>query len=75
MKKAKDQEEKQDAISSKTILNSFLKNKKEDHYNFEDAISYKVSTGSLNFDLLTGGVLRPGVYRFRSEDHTSQLDL
>jgi RecA/RadA recombinase len=63
-KKAKEQEEVQDVVSSKTVLNSFLKNKKEDHYNFEDLVSYKVSTGSLNFDLLTGGGLRPGVHRF-----------
>ena len=63
-KKTKEQEEKQDAVSSKNILTSFLKNTKEDHYNFEEAISYKVSTGSLTFDLLTGGGLRPGVHRF-----------
>ena len=64
MKKTKEQEDKQDTVSSKDILTSFLKNKKEDHYNFEDAVSYKVSTGSLTFDLLTGGGLRPGVHRF-----------
>jgi len=64
-KKAKQEEEvKSDVVSSKSVLNSFLKNKKEDHYNFEDAVSYKVSTGSLNFDLLTGGGLKPGVHRF-----------
>lgn len=64
-KKAKQEEEvKSEAVSSKSVLNSFLKNKKEDHYNFEEAVSYKVSTGSLNFDLLTGGGLKPGVHRF-----------
>ena len=63
-KKTKEQEDKPDAVSSKNILTSFLKNKKEDHYNFEEAVSYKVSTGSLTFDLLTGGGLRPGVHRF-----------
>lgn len=63
-KKTKEQEESPSGVSSKNILTSFLKNKKEDHYNFEDAVSYKVSTGSLTFDLLTGGGLRPGVHRF-----------
>ena len=63
-KKSKDQEDSQNLVSSKTILNSFLKNKKEDHFNFEEFVTYKVSTGSLNFDLLTGGGLRPGVHRF-----------
>lgn len=63
-KKTKEQEENQDVESSKNILASFLKEKKEDHYNFEESISYKVSTGSLTFDLLTGGGIRPGVHRF-----------
>lgn len=63
-KKIKEEEQKNDDISSKNVLGSFLKNKKDDHYNFEDSVTYKVSTGSLNFDLQTGGGLRPGVHRF-----------
>jgi RecA/RadA recombinase len=58
------EEEKQETVSSKSVLTSFLKEKKEDHYNFEDTVSYKVSTGSLNFDMMTNGGLKPGVHRF-----------
>lgn len=58
------EEEKQDAVSSKSILGSFLKEKKEDHYNFEEAVNYRVSTGSLNMDMQTGGGLGPGLHRF-----------
>jgi RecA/RadA recombinase len=45
-------------------LLSFLKENKQDHYNFEDEIYYKVSTGSLNLDIATGGGLSPGLHRF-----------
>ena len=45
-------------------LSSFLKDNKEDHYNFEEEIYYKVSTGSLNLDIATSGGLCPGLHRF-----------
>ena len=45
-------------------LLSFLKDNKEDHYNFEDEVYYKVSTGSLNLDIATSGGLSPGLHRF-----------
>lgn len=51
-------------VSSKNRLLSFLKENKEDHYNFEEEIYYKVSTGSLNLDIATGGGLSPGLHRF-----------
>jgi len=50
--------------SAKNRLLSFLKENKEDHYNFEEEIYYKVSTGSLNLDIATGGGLSPGLHRF-----------
>lgn len=50
--------------SAKTRLLSFLKENKDDHYNFEEEIYYKVSTGSLNLDIATGGGLAPGLHRF-----------
>ena len=62
-KKAKE-EQKEDGISSKSILGDFLKSNKEDHYNFEESVNYKVSTGSLNLDMQTGGGLGPGLHRF-----------
>ena len=50
--------------SASDRLLSFLKDNKEDHYNFEDEVYYKVSTGSLNLDIATGGGLCPGLHRF-----------
>jgi|TARA_R110002020_G_scaffold234906_2_gene447042 RecA/RadA recombinase len=46
------------------ILNSFLKANKDDHYNFEEEENYKVSSGSLQFDLQLGGGFGPGLHRF-----------
>ena len=64
MTKTKEVKEAKDPISSQNVLGSFLKTNKEDHYNFEDEIDYKVSSGSLQFDLQLGGGFGPGLHRF-----------
>lgn len=46
------------------MLENFLKANKEDHYNFEEEIDYKVSSGSLQLDLQLGGGFGPGLHRF-----------
>jgi RecA/RadA recombinase len=64
-KKEKVKEEKTETNgSSNAVLKSFLNNKKEDHYNFEETFNYKVSTGSLNLDMQTSGGIGPGLHRF-----------
>ena len=50
--------------NSINLLDRFLKANKEDHYNFEEEIDYKVSSGSLQFDLQLGGGFGPGLHRF-----------
>lgn len=45
-------------------LKSFLKEHKEHHYNYEDTIDYRVSSGSLNVDFELGGGFGPGLHRF-----------
>lgn len=57
---------KEDAeiLSSKDVLSSFLKNNKDDHYNFEEDNDYKVSSGSLQLDIQLGGGFCPGLHRF-----------
>jgi RecA/RadA recombinase len=60
MSKTKEKE----TLSSQNILESFLKSNKNDHYNFEDEITYKVSSGSLQFDLQLNGGFGPGLHRF-----------
>ena len=64
IKETKEIKETKDAISSQNVLGSFLKTNKEDHYNFEDEVDYKVSSGSLQFDLQLGGGFGPGLHRF-----------
>lgn len=61
--KEETQQESSGPSASERLL-SFLKENKEDHYNFEDETYYKVSTGSLNLDIATGGGLSPGLHRF-----------
>ena len=46
------------------ILNNFLKANRNDHYNFEEEENYKVSSGSLQFDLQLEGGFGPGLHRF-----------
>ncbi len=53
-----------ETVSSKDVLSSFLKNNKEDHYNFEQDNDYKVSSGSLQLDIHLGGGFGPGLHRF-----------
>ena len=45
-------------------LKSFLKENKEHHYNYEEEIDYKISSGSLNVDFEIGGGFGPGLHRF-----------
>jgi RecA/RadA recombinase len=60
MSKTKEKE----VTKSSDVLGSFLKQNQSDHYNFEEAIDYKVSSGSLQLDLHLKGGLGPGLHRF-----------
>lgn len=46
------------------LLKKFLKDNKENHYNFEEIVDYKVSSGSLQLDLNLSGGFGPGLHRF-----------
>lgn len=46
------------------LLAKFLKDNKDDHFNFEEAVDYRVSSGSLQFDLMLNGGFGPGLHRF-----------
>lgn len=61
-KETKEPEEKKNTSSD--VLSSFLKDNSEDHYNFEETIDYKVSSGSLQLDTQLGGGFGPGLHRF-----------
>ncbi len=50
--------------SANQTLESFLKDNKDHHYNFEEEVTYKVSSGSLKFDYELNGGFGPGLHRF-----------
>ena len=50
-------------ITSNEILSNFLKTNKEDHFNFEEAVTWKISTGSLLLDAAVGGGITPSLIR------------
>jgi RecA/RadA recombinase len=51
-------------VTSKDILSTYLKDNKEDHYNYEEDVLYKASSGSLQLDIQLGGGFGPGLHRF-----------
>lgn len=60
--KSKSEEPKQLNVNQK--LANFLKENEQYHYNFEDNVDYKVSSGSLLVDFELGGGFGPGLHRF-----------
>ena len=57
---------KEAAVTSRDQIKSFLQDKdnKKYHYNDHEELNYKISSGSLNLDLALDGGLPPGVHRF-----------
>ena len=55
---------KTEQLTSQEALKIFLKQNEEHHYNFEDEIDYKVSSGSLKVDFELSGGFGPGLHRF-----------
>ena len=51
-------------VNPESILSNYLKANKDDHYNFEETVEYKVSSGSLQLDLYLAGGFGPGLHRF-----------
>lgn len=67
---AKVKAEKQEDIESpQEQLKRLLKEYKEDHYNDEETVDYKVSTGSLLLDEATNGGVGPGVTRLCGQNN------
>jgi len=64
MSKKEIKEVKNDIVTSNEQLKAFLKRNKDSHYNFEEAIEYKVSSGSLLLDYCLSGGLGTGLHRF-----------
>lgn len=63
--KAQKPDKNEEVLDSQAQLDSFLKNNKEFHYNFEKEVeAYKVSSGSLTLDIDLEGGLGSGVHKF-----------
>lgn len=63
-KKEKIAKDEGDPSQSNQVLKSYLKKNVNDHYNYENAVDYKVSSGSLTLDTVLGGGFGPGLMRF-----------
>lgn len=49
-------------LSPEAVLGGILAAHPEDHYNYEEEVVYRVSTGSLNMDLEMAGGIGPGLF-------------
>lgn len=58
-------EEKTSTVGASSRLHAILNTKenKEDHFNFEEAVTWKISTGSLLLDAAVGGGITPSLIR------------
>ena len=52
-----------EGLSPVEQIQSYLKENKGDHYNFENTPDYTVSSGSLLLDIEMGGGIRPSIIR------------
>jgi len=59
----KDETEESSVLTPAQQAMSYLKNNKEDHYNFEEEQFYKVPTSSLTVNAMIGGGFCPGAQR------------
>ena len=64
-------EDKIEGKTSNDILNEVLTENKKEHFNFQQRVNWKVSTGSLLLDLATGGVT-PSLWRFCSKSNAGK---
>jgi hypothetical protein len=55
--------EQEDNKTTDNNLSSILKEHKEEHYNFQERVNWKISTGSLLLDMSMGGGINPCLLR------------
>ncbi len=61
---AKKKEEGEAVNESKSVMSNLMKANKDDHYNFEDTVYYKVPSSSIIMNSFMDGGLEPGAHRF-----------
>lgn len=60
---AKSKDDKDKVLTPEEVADVFLKANMKDHLNFQKGDTYRVSTGSLKMDIITGGGIEPGLTR------------
>src|SRR5271165_4811449 len=71
-KESKSEDQKDNSIkTSKDVLKNILEKNKDEHFNFQERVNWKTSTGSLILDLATGGVM-PSLWRFCSKSNAGK---
>lgn len=63
-----EENEDEGKLTPQSHMKMFLDSNKKDHFNNLVRTEYKISTGSLKFDMLTDGGLAPGIIRFHGEN-------
>ena len=69
--KATKQEQDENADNSKSLLKAALDDNKADHYNYDETVYWKSSTGSLILDAATGGVM-PSLWRLTGSNNSGK---
>ena len=64
MARTKTKAKEADKLNVNQKLANFLKTNQSDHYNYEEEINYKISSGSLMVDFALSGGFGPGLHRF-----------
>lgn len=70
-KLAKKIEAEEPKVTSNDVLNAALKEHKTEHYNFQERVTWRVSTGSLILDTATGGVC-PSLWRLCGNNNSGK---
>jgi hypothetical protein len=70
-KKTEANNEEENSDNSQSVLSNILKQNKEEHFNYQETVTWKASTGSLLLDEATGGI-HPGVWRFCGKNNSGK---
>lgn len=61
--KIKEEHEEEKKLGGNAVLKQILKANEEDHYNYQERVDWKISTGSLLLDMAIGNSLSPSLCR------------
>jgi RecA/RadA recombinase len=68
----KEEKEKEAQLTPEDIMTGLLEETQDDHFNDEEEIHYKITSGSLNLDVELGGGYGPGFHRFAGHNNAGK---